>query len=247
RPTPTVSERFPGDAPAQPDPTAERQEAAPSASPANPRLPTLESLSPPTREGQSTRPAPQHARAPDSESADFPTAGSSARWTALDAGIVLLHPFLPTLLGAIRATEGTPSRIRDEQRPHAAAALHHLLTGSDQTQEFELTVIKALLGVSPGDPLEVGDARLTDATREECDALLLAVTTHWPSLRGSSVDSLRSAFLDRAGILRDTGPAWLLTVEPKPFDALLATVPWNTTFVVLPWMTKPLQVDWPKV
>jgi hypothetical protein len=61
----------------------------------------------------------------------------------------------------------------------------------------------------------------------------------------TSIDGLRHTFLQRRGVLRDAGHAWNLQVEPAAFDVLLASLPWTFGIVRLPWMTRPIFIEWP--
>ena len=106
-------------------------------------------------------------------------------------------------------------------------------------------MIKPLLGLQPTDPLPVTQGLLNAEDREECQALLAAMVTHWPALRSTSVEGLQVSFLQRPGLLRPTDAGWQLQLESESFDLLLAQLPWSISIVKLPWMTKPIFTDWP--
>ncbi len=176
-------------------------------------------------------------------------ATAQATWLARDAGLVLLHPYLPTLLhavGALEAPDSHGARVHPAALPRAAALLHWLATGRDEAHEFELTVAKLLLGVAPDAPLPLDPAtsRPAAAMREEGLALLDAVIAHWSALGSTSADSLRVAFLARDGLLARRDDGWHLRVADEPYDLLLARLPWAIGLVRLPWMPEPLQVQW---
>ena len=166
-------------------------------------------------------------------------------FTGHDAGLVLLHPYLPRLFEATAIGADDAREIPEPSLPRAAALLHYLLRGEDEIHEFELVVIKVLLGIAPDRMVLVGDGLLAAADREEADALLAAAIDHWPGLGSTSRAGLRQAFLQRHGRLRDAGAAWTLQVETSPFDVLLARIPWTLGTVKLPWMTRPIFIDWP--
>ena len=65
-------------------------------------------------------------------------------------------------------------------------------------------------------------------------------------LKHSSTDGLRQAFLQRRGLLIDTGESWRLRVESAAVDVLLDHLPWSLTTVALPWLAKPITIDWPR-
>lgn len=162
-----------------------------------------------------------------------------------DAGAILLHPFLPRLLESTHVTAAGGRSLATAQLPRAAALLHWLVTGRDEVFEFELALIKVLLGLTPDDPLVVAQGLLSDSDRAEGDALLAAVIEHWTALRKTTVAGLRASFLQRRGLLRDNDGAWWLRVEAEPFDMLLGQLPWGISVTKLPWMTKPIFTDWP--
>ncbi|HZO02715.1 MAG TPA: contractile injection system tape measure protein [Burkholderiales bacterium] len=158
-----------------------------------------------------------------------------------NAGLVLLHPFLPRLFDAC----GFLQKTKLVHLEAAAALLHWLATGREEVFEFELGFVKLLLGLRPETPLAVGERLLGAREREEGEALLGAAIAHWKALGKTSVDGLRVAFLQRRGALREEEDGWRLQLEPESFDVLLGHLPWGLATVKLPWMTRPLYTDWP--
>lgn len=162
-----------------------------------------------------------------------------------DAGLILLHPFLPRLFDATGLAAADSRSLPAAAWPRAAALLHWLATGREEVFEFELSLSKVLLGLTPQDPLPVGEGLLNDGARAEADALLVAAIQHWTALRNTSVAGLRASFLQRRGLLRDGEHGWRLQVEVESFDMLVGQLPWGLGIVKLPWMTKPIYTDWP--
>ncbi len=183
-------------------------------------------------------------------SRSFDRAADESSTTAIDAlhvrhaGLVLLHPFLPQLLRTL-ALHTADAPLSDASLPRAAALLHWLATGRDEVFEFELPLVKILLGLAPEAPLAPSMALLSDADRAEADALLAAVVQHWSALGTTSAGVLRNTFLDRPGLVRAAGRAWHLQVETHAFDVLLDRLPWGIALIKLPWMTRPIHTDWP--
>ncbi len=191
------------------------------------------------------------ARTPASATSDNNTTSLKSEESASDApdrvvlhaGIVLLHPYLARLFqqcGLLRDQELPPAR-----HARAAALLHFLATGGTEVHEFELPLIKLLLGIDPDEPLPVASGLLRDVDMEEADALLHAVIEHWPVLRNTSIATLRSEFLQRSGLLARSEFGWRLRVQPAAFDALLNHLPWPISLIRLPWQTSTLEVEWP--
>ena len=158
-----------------------------------------------------------------------------------NAGLVLLHPFLPRLFQTCELFR--PPRLTKIES--AAALLHWLATGRDEVHEFELGFVKLLLGLHPETPLPVGEGLVGPRERDEGKALLDAAISHWKALGKSSPDALRVAFLQRRGALREEEAGWRLQPEPEAYDVLLGRLPWGFATVKLPWMTRPLYTDWP--
>lgn len=159
------------------------------------------------------------------------------------AGLVLLHPFLPRFFSAtgIAASE---KGFLPAELARAAALLHFCATGSDEVYEFELALTKVLLGTDPESHLPVCEGLLGQEERDESEALLGAVVSHWSALKNTSTEGFRSAFLQRRGLLRKEDYGWRLNVERRPFDMLLDHLPWSIGIVKLPWMKKPIYVEW---
>lgn len=177
-------------------------------------------------------------------------AADESSTTAIDAlhvrhaGLVLLHPFLPQLFRTL-ALHTADAPLSDASLPRAAALLHWLATGRDEVFEFELPLVKILLGLAPEAALAPCMALLSEADRAEADALLAAVVQHWCALGATSAGVLRNTFLDRPGLVRAAGRAWRLQVETHAFDVLLDRLPWGIALIKLPWMTRPIHTDWP--
>ena len=159
-----------------------------------------------------------------------------------NAGLILLHPFIAMLMERTGVRQG--DAIPEHALPHAAALLHYLATGREEVQEWELGLVKVLLGLAPDATLLVAEGLLRPADREECEGVLLSAITHWTVLKNSSPALLRETFLRRGGLLHRGGEGWLLRVEPAPFDVLLGQLPWGLGLVKLPWMPHPLYTEW---
>jgi hypothetical protein len=161
-----------------------------------------------------------------------------------NAGLVLLHGYLPTLFEACGLYRKAAT-IESSELPRAAALLHWLAVGRDDAHEFELDVVKVLLGLQPESALPAVAGLLGEAERAEGVALLRAAIGHWSALKNTSVDALRISFLQRRGLLYEDDGAWRLRIAPESFDLLLRQLPWGFATVRLPWMTQPLFTDWP--
>jgi hypothetical protein len=157
-----------------------------------------------------------------------------------NAGLVLLHPFLPQFFESLEVTSA--NNIIEPVR--ALSLLHYLVSGKTQLPEYQLVLPKILcqLPLSESVPYTV---QLTEYDIQESLALLDAVIKHWEALRNTSHDGLRGTFLLRNGklTLKDDGD-WLLRVESQTFDILLDQLPWGISMIKLPWMKVMLWVEW---
>ncbi|GJQ22223.1 MAG: hypothetical protein HBSAPP01_00130 [Candidatus Brocadia sapporoensis] len=156
-----------------------------------------------------------------------------------NAGLVLLHPFLPRLFTGL----GIAGEDKLFQPERALCLLHLLATGQIIAPEHELILPKILCNVPLETPVE-SDVALTLAEQEEAAALLAAVIRHWDALRNTSADGLRGTFLLRPGKVSLRGSDWLLIVESRGFDVLLDQLPWGISMIKLPWMERMLWVEW---
>lgn len=156
-----------------------------------------------------------------------------------NAGLVLLHPFLPALFEELGlARDGQLS-----QPDRALALLHFLASGQPQAPEYALALPKLLCQLPLTANIEPGVV-LHAAEQAEANVLLKAVIGHWAALRDTSPDGLRGAFLLRPGKLSERGGEWLLQVERQTADILLGDLPWGYSAIRLPWMTGILWVEW---
>jgi len=160
------------------------------------------------------------------------------------AGMVLLHPFLPRLFGNTGITGEEANALSPLLLPRAAALLYLLATGREDIYEYELGLIKVLLGLHPETALPVGKGLVMQNDRDEVEALLRSVIDHWRVLKNTSVQGLRASFLERPGLLRAEEAGWRLNVERRPYDLLLDQLPWSITIVKLPWMKRAIFTEW---
>jgi DNA-binding HxlR family transcriptional regulator len=161
------------------------------------------------------------------------------------AGLLLAGPFLTRLLEMTGVKDPQQREIPAAQLPRTAALLHYLATGEDTPFEHELTLIKVLLGLTPDQPLLVAEGLLQPDDKAETEVLLQSLIDYWGALKTTSIDGLRSSFLQRSGLLRDRDNGWWVQVEPKPYDMLLNQLPWSISVVKLPWMQRPIYSEWP--
>ncbi|MGI0495391.1 contractile injection system tape measure protein, partial [Alkalinema pantanalense CENA528] len=180
-------------------------------------------------------PTPIPPSQPSSASPEFP-------WLVTQAGLVILHPFLPQLFSHLAIAQG--NKISSEHLPRAAALLYFLATGREQIYEYDLMLIKIFLGLRTETPLLVAEGLLQPSDRTEAISLLQAVIEHWSALKKTSMEGLRTSFLQRSALLRERDRGWYLQPETATFDLLLNQLPWSISIIKLPWMPQPLYTEW---
>jgi hypothetical protein len=171
-------------------------------------------------------------------------AARETTWYVNGAGLVLLHPFLPALFGALKLTDGSTFRNL-KARQTAVYLLHYLATGSPDAPEYELVLPKFLCAWPEEEPLQ-RPRRLSAKAKAECRHLLEAALKHWGKLGSTTPEGLQNGFLQRPGKLSHTTfDGWKLQVEQSGIDILLNYLPWGIGMIKLPWMKDFLIVEWP--
>ncbi|SDT58067.1 hypothetical protein SAMN05216490_4148 [Mucilaginibacter mallensis] len=159
-----------------------------------------------------------------------------------NSGTIILHPFLKAYFESLGLL-AEKKFISDEACQRAVLLLHYLATGETKVAEFNLTLQKVMCGYPLDDTLP-DEIRLTEKEITESENLLGAVTNYWVPLNNTSIQGLRSSFLQREGKLELRENGWLLTIEQKTLDILLGKLPWGISTIRLPWMEQLLNVDW---
>jgi hypothetical protein len=159
-----------------------------------------------------------------------------------NAGLIILHPFLPELFRHCGWVEKSKF-INDYTQTMAVYALHYLATGETAAFEHELMFLKFLAGMDMESLLEPVEP-LDDFERAACNELLSEVLKHWKPLRNTSPQGLREAYLQRNGKLEHIYSGWHLTIQQKTLDILLSKLPWGISLIKFPWMPQMLTVTW---
>lgn len=160
----------------------------------------------------------------------------------VNAGTVLLHPFLKTLFDRLKLIQGSDF-INEHAKETCLYLIHYLGTGRVEAKEFELTLAKLLCGY----PLEMPVGPAEELKTEyiiEADGLLEAAIAQWEILQNTSVSGLREGFLQRPGMLFSKNGDFYLRIEKSSIDVLLDYLPWNLGMIMLPWMKDILRVEW---
>ncbi|ALV07062.1 contractile injection system tape measure protein [Roseateles depolymerans] len=197
------------------------------------------------------------AEAPASASLPSPLSGGTPEDSATplqvgNAGLVLLHPYLPHLFQRLGLCDGP--RFKDEAAAQRAALLLEAVvmeTADDGAAEpLHLDAVESALGLNKlicGLPMHQPLPRewtLSPEERQVIHGLLTAVIQHWRVLGSTQVNGLRQTFLRRSGLLSRDQDGWRLKVNPGPFDMLIDHLPWGYSVLKFGWMEGVLHVDW---
>lgn len=173
---------------------------------------------------------------------DFESVIPSERIPVTDAGLVLLHPFIGRMMSNLglvknRAFVSPLARIR---------AVHLLrdLTGSKEPHHNHNLILEKILCSLPVGYILPPEWKPTEKEKEETEALLQAVCDYWKPLSKSSTSALCGSFLHRPGAIERFQDTWTIRVEGRTIDILLDDLPWEISIIYLPWLEKPLSVEW---
>lgn len=175
---------------------------------------------------------------------------SKYNWRMLDeegifivnAGTVLLHPFLKSLFNRLGLIKDAVF-IDEHAQETSLYLIHYLSTGQIEAKEFELTLAKVLCAYPLEKPVEPAGTLSPEFT-SEADILLEAAIGQWEILKNTSGAGLREGFLQRPGKLFSRNGNLFLQVEKNSVDVLLDYLPWNLSMIMLPWMKDILRVEW---
>lgn len=163
-----------------------------------------------------------------------------------NAGLVILHPFLPLFFGHIGLTDDK-NNFKDEASHQKAVLLsQYLVTGETNIPEETIVLNKIVCGYPVEAPLDK-ELQLSELEIDEAKDLLTQVIQSW-KMSGvpvnNKIEGLQESFLQRAGKLVRKENDWLLQVEQKPYDMVLSSLPWSIGIIKNSWMKGMLWVEW---
>ncbi|AEX21820.1 contractile injection system tape measure protein [Vibrio sp. EJY3] len=159
-----------------------------------------------------------------------------------NAGLVLASTYIPTLFQRLNLTDGKVF-ASEKAKYQALFYLQYLVDGRSEAPEYLLPLNKILCGIPISTPIP-SQVDLPSEAISIIDGLLNAIISHWNSLGSTSIEGLRTTFIQREGQLLDEEKQWQLSVIPGAFDMLLDQIPWSFQTIKFPWMDKPLFVTW---
>jgi len=160
-----------------------------------------------------------------------------------NAGMVLLWPFFQGVFRDLGFLNGENVFQNESLKERAALWLQFMTTGLEELPEEELVLNKILVGLPVEFPISPHFIP-TEKEKEVAELTLRSAITHWKSLRNMSTNGFRGNYLLRPGILRWKAPVWRLLVEGRPYDMLMAQMPWGISLIRLPWLHEMMEVQW---
>jgi hypothetical protein len=189
-------------------------------------------------------PGPEQLAAPRPSSDSLRPTADPDELAIDDGGLVILWPFLTTLLSRLEYVDPDLKLFASEEaRNQAIALLSFLVEGDADPPEWRLALAKVLCGLSPLAPWRLEEPLRPEALAEG-ERLLEAVIAHGGLAEKIEPQDLRGLILRRPAVLTSRTGAWLLRVERRTEDGLLDRFPWGWSWIRLPWMDHPLQVEW---
>ena len=160
-----------------------------------------------------------------------------------NAGLIILWPFFYRLFDKCGFIIDKKFKD-DESAQKSILMMQYLVTGSTEFKEHELVLNKILCGVPKNSFVDI-ELEIDSVHLELCESLLSGVLKNWEKLSNSSIETLRTTFLIREGILSQNEELdFNLNVIKGPFDMLIETIPWNISIIQTTFMKNRLIVDW---
>ena len=158
-----------------------------------------------------------------------------------NAGLVLFNPYITTFFSKLGITE--KGKFKDEESSFRAIHLLQLLVTDATYEEHELVLNKILCNLPVSSPIPM-DIVLKPAEKLLARELVEITMKRWKKGSSGSKESFRASFINRDGRLSMVNEEWHLKVEQRGYDVILNTLPWSFGMIKLPWMLKPLIVEW---
>ncbi len=165
-----------------------------------------------------------------------------------NAGVILFWPYLQRFFGNLGLIDG--NQFKDRSSTERAVRMLQFLASPDGVIEENLLPLNKVLcdldvhelvptKTDKGKPITISKTE-----KKACRELTAAVIENWGSIGKTSVEGFQTSFLQREGKLEKTENGWSLKVEQRSFDMLLNSLPWSINLIKLPWMPRPLHVEW---
>lgn len=161
-----------------------------------------------------------------------------------NAGLALVWPYLPALFKEQKLLTEKQQFKNFESQLLAIAATHYIVYGGyEDVAEYEMGFNKLICGLDLETPIPILNT-IPEFIAKTCDEMLTEAVQNWTALKNSTINGLRTTFLQREGKLSKASNGWKLYVDRLPFDVLMERLPWSIAVAVLPWSSKMIYVEW---
>ncbi|MBS9440744.1 contractile injection system tape measure protein [Photorhabdus heterorhabditis] len=160
------------------------------------------------------------------------------------AGILVLWPILPVLFNQLGLLE-KQKFIHRQAQFSAVALLDYLIWGTEKAPIERKGLNHILCGLMVDENIE--STPIEPEKQLATEQWLDGVISQLPAWKKLSHNDVRQLFLQRPGELRIDEQEIKITVQPQPFDALLNDWPWPLNIAKLPWLDRPLLINWQNI
>ncbi|KGM28982.1 hypothetical protein KS18_04175 [Photorhabdus luminescens] len=161
-----------------------------------------------------------------------------------NAGILILWPMLPRLFNQLDLLE-KQKFIHHQAQFSAISFLNYLICGNEEIQVEPNILNNILCGLMVNESIEL--APVEPEKQLIIDQWLDAIISQLPGWKKLTRNDARQLFLQRPGELLINDQEINITVEHQPFDVLLTDWPWPLNIAKLPWLARPLLIDWQNI
>ncbi|WP_323837425.1 contractile injection system tape measure protein [Photorhabdus africana] len=161
-----------------------------------------------------------------------------------NAGILILWPMLPALFNQLGLLE-KQKFIHRQTQLNAVDLLDHLIWGTEEKPAERKLLNYVLCGLIADKDIE--SIPIEPEKQLIADQWLDAVTGQLTGWKKLSRNDVRQLFLQRPGELLTDEQEIKITIQQQPFDALLIDWPWPLNIARLPWLDRPLRIDWQNI
>lgn len=162
-----------------------------------------------------------------------------------NAGLCLLTPWFSRLFLMLGYLNEEGKAFKDITSQIRAVFLLQYLTCLEEKayRETELVFNRVLVDLPLYIPLPK-QLELTDEEKQTAESLLEGMKAYWTEMSGTSLKGFLLSFIVRDGKLEQQDEKWILTVDDRAYDILIASVRWGFRLIHFPWLTKHIQVIW---
>ena len=160
-----------------------------------------------------------------------------------DAGLVILHPFLPALFERLGYLDEEHKFVNLALQERAVHLLRWLAGYELPHLDYQMPLEKVLCDLPLAYPMG-SEIEFTDMEKEEGRQVLRSVCQYWKPLNGTSPEGLQRSFLQRHGSIAYEDNTWIFRVEGQALDILLDDLPWEISLLLLPWREEMIMVEW---